>query len=198
MPFTLETRRLQLRAFREEDAATFAAYRSDPDVARYQDWDPPVTLEQARRFTRAMAAARPGTPGEWYQIALARKADGAVVGDCAFHIYSEDRLQAEIGYTLARAYQGQGYAAEAVRRLLAYLFDEMGLHRVRATCDVDNLPSVRLLERLGLRREAHFRENIWFKGQWGSEYVYALLRQEWASDPPHRPGEAARPDDPGR
>jgi RimJ/RimL family protein N-acetyltransferase len=181
MPFSRETERLHIRAFREEDAEVFAAYRSDPDVARYQSWDPPVTLEQARRFTSEMAASHPGTLGEWYQIALERKEDGAVIGDCAFHIYSDEGLQAEIGFTLARAYQGKGYAAEAVQWLLGYLFAELHLHRVQATCDVDNLPSSRLLDRLGLRREAYFRENVWFKERWGSEYVYAILQEEWTT-----------------
>ena len=103
-----------------------------------------------------------------------------MIGDCAFCVLTEDPRQAEIGYTLARAHQGNGLASEAVLRLLAYLFDTLGLHRVRARCDADNLASAKLLERVGMRREAHYIENAWFKGKWGSEYEYAILDKEWA------------------
>jgi RimJ/RimL family protein N-acetyltransferase len=68
---------------------------------------------------------------------------------------------------------------EAARRLLDYLFETFGLHRVSAICDVENTASARVLERLGMRREGHFVESVWFKGRWGSEYGYALLRREW-------------------
>ncbi|MEI2692944.1 MAG: GNAT family protein [Anaerolineae bacterium] len=100
------------------------------------------------------------------------------IGDCAFQVLADDDQQAEIGFTFSRLYQKQGYATEAVRRLLDYLFVDLRLHRVTATCDVGNVASFRLLERVGMRREAHQIENIWFKGAWGSEYVYAMLHRE--------------------
>ncbi len=84
-----------------------------------------------------------------------------------------------MGYSLGRPYWRQGYALEAVGRLLKYLFDERGLHRVLAECDVDNVASWKLLEKLGFRREAYLIENIFFKGKYGSEYHYALLAREW-------------------
>ncbi|MEM7128722.1 MAG: GNAT family protein [Chloroflexota bacterium] len=168
-----------MRSFQDSDIQTFAAYRSEPDVAKYQSWDAPYPIEQATNLVKAVRATQPGTVGEWYQVALERKEGNELIGDCAFHILADEPQQAEIGYTLASKYQGYGYATEAVTRLLDYLFGELNLHRVRATCDVDNLASSKLLERIGMRREAHFVENIWFKGQWGSEYLYALLRSEW-------------------
>ena len=169
-----------MRAFQDRDIQDFAEYRSDPDVAKYQDWDAPYSMEKATQFVEEMKAIRPGTPGEWYQIAIELKERGNLIGDCAFHILAEDAQQAEIGFTLSRMHQGKGYATEAVTRLLDYLFGELRLHRIRATCDVENLASSRLLERIGMRREAHFVENIWFKGKWGSEYAYGLLQHEWA------------------
>jgi RimJ/RimL family protein N-acetyltransferase len=102
-----------------------------------------------------------------------------MIGDVAFTILKEDERQAEIGFTLARRYHGQGYAGEAVERLLAHLLGERRLHRVRANCDVENTASARLLERVGMRREAHLVESLWFKGHWASEYWYAILREEW-------------------
>jgi len=174
----LKTPRLFLRPFQAADLESFAGYRSDPEVARYQSWTPPFSLDQAETFLKEMERARPGTPGNWYQIAVERQSQPGIIGDCAFQVLAEDERQAEIGFTFSRSFQKQGYAAEAVRRLLDYLFGELHLHRVTATCDVENTASFRLLERVGMRREAHFIENIWFKGAWGSEYAYALLYRE--------------------
>jgi RimJ/RimL family protein N-acetyltransferase len=179
MTLTLETSRLLLRPFAERDADAFSRYRSDPEVARYQGWDAPYPIEQARRFVAEMAALHPGIPGEWYQLALELKSGGEMIGDVAFQFLKEAPRQAEIGFTLAHPYQGQGYAGEAVRRLLAYLFDALGLHRVRANTDPANTASARLLRRAGMRHEGRFVDSLWFKGAWASEDWYAILRSEW-------------------
>jgi RimJ/RimL family protein N-acetyltransferase len=177
LPF--ETPRLILRAFRPEDAAAFSAYRSEPEVARFQGWSAPYSLEQAQEFVTEMMQAVPGTPGQWYQIAMEEKASGQVIGDVAFHIEANSPQQAILGITLSGAAQGKGYATEAMQRLLQFLFEDLELHRVSAYIDVDNPASYQLVERLGFRREGHFIENTWFKGAWGSEYFYALLAREW-------------------
>jgi RimJ/RimL family protein N-acetyltransferase len=181
----LETARLIMRRFQDEDLEAFAAYRSDPEVARYQGWDAPYSRERAAIFIAEMKTVQPGTPGDWMQLALEVKGQSGLIGDCAFHVFKQDPRQAEIAYTLARAHQGQGYASEAVTRLLDYLFHDLHLHRVTATCDVENVGSYRLLERVGFRREATFCQNIWFKGAWGSEYLYAILEAEWNKRSPH-------------
>lgn len=178
-PLVLETQRLILRPFEDSDLEAFAAYRSDPEVARYQGWEAPYTLEQAAAFVAEMRETAPGTPGAWYQLAVERKGSPGLIGDCAFQLLARFPGQAEIGVTLAREHQGQGYAAEALACLLDYLFGELHLHRVVAACDVENHASARLLERIGMRREGHFVENLWFKGAWGSEYLFALLHREW-------------------
>lgn len=179
MKLILNTERLVLRPFHQRDIRAFSAYRSDPEVARYQGWDIPYSLSQAAEFVRQSDELQPGTLGKWYQLAIEPKALGHIVGDCAFYFLPNDPQQAEIGFTIARPFQQQGYASEAVRHLLDYLFQEHNLHRVRANCDVENLASIKLMEKVGMRREAHFLENIWFKGRWASEYWYAILRREW-------------------
>ena len=176
----IKTARLLLRPFQETDLAAFAAYRSIPDVARYQSWESPYTLDQAIAFLREMELVQAGAPGTWYQFAVERQGQPGLIGDCAFQVFADDERQAQIGFTFSPTYQKQGYATEAVKGLLDYLFGERRLHRVTATCDVENAASVRLLERLGMRREAQFVENLWFKGAWGSEYVYALLYKDWS------------------
>jgi len=182
MTLLLETNRLIMRPFQAKDIQAFANYRSESAVAKYQSWDTPFSLEKATQFINEMKAVHPGTPGEWYQVAIELKEEGLLIGDCAFHIFVEEPRQAEFGVTLSGKYQGKGYAREAVTRLLNHLFTDFRLHRIQATCDAENIASSKLLESIGMRREAYFVENIWFKGSWGSEYMYGLLRQEWENN----------------
>lgn len=171
-----------MRTFQDRDIETFSAYRSDPNVAKYQSWETPYSTEKAADFVAYMQEAQPHAPGGWYQIAIELKGNAQLIGDCAIHTLADDPRQAEIGFTLASAHQGNGYATEAVTRLLNYLFNDVQLHRVTAYCDVENEASAKLLERLGMRREAHTIENIWFKGRWASEYMYAILQREWCGE----------------
>jgi RimJ/RimL family protein N-acetyltransferase len=173
----LETERLLLRRLREPDLSTFLAYRNDPEVARYQDWEG-CTEAEARGMVRALRQAEPFFPGEWFQFGVELRETGELAGDLGFRI-TEDGKQGEVGYTLAREHWGKGYATEAVSRLLDHAFGALGLHRVYATVDQENAPSAAVLERVGLRREGAFVENAWFKGRWSSEYLYATLRKEW-------------------
>ena len=175
---TLETDRLILRHFTDADLVPFMAYRNDPDVARYQGWEG-ISEAEAHTFIAEQKLVQPGVPGQWFQIAIALKETGMLAGDCALKINEHDERQAEIGYTLARAYQGKGMAAEAVSRVLDYAFKTLELHRVIAITDCENAASIALLERLGLRREGHFIQNVWFKGKWADEYLYAILQHEW-------------------
>ncbi len=175
---TLETTRLRLRHFTDADLALFMAYRNDPEVAKYQGWEG-ISEPEARAFIQEQKEIQPGVPGQWFQIAIELKETGILVGDCALKIEEHDERQAEIGYTLSRAYQGCGIASEAVSCVLEYAFVALGLHRVIAITDCENAASVALLEHLGLRREGHFRKNVWFKGKWADEYLYAMLQEEW-------------------
>lgn len=190
MGIEILTPRLLIRRFRDSDLDALLAYRNDPEVARYQGWNIPYSRESALEFLAEMKDKQP-TPGEWLQLALelrnrplslgARAEGEGIIGDLAFHLMKSDSRQAYLGYSLSRAHWGQGYAGEAVRALLGYLFRERDLHRIVAECDAENIASQKLLERLGFRREAHLVENVFFKGQYGSEYHYAILEREWRS-----------------
>lgn len=182
MTLVLKTLRLQLRPFCDADYGTFFTYRNDPLVYRYQGWKVPYLPAYAHEFIEKMKIAVPGTPGEWYQFAIVpHDSSNYMIGDVAFHVTRTNPRLAYIGYTLMPSAWGHGYANEAVRRLLDFLFRELNLHRVLAECDVDNLASVRLLERLRFRREGHYIENYWLEREsaWGSEYLYAMLQKEW-------------------
>ena len=176
LPIT--TARLALRRFNEKDAGAFCAYRSDPEVARYQSWEE-CSEREAREFVRQHETQPFGVPGEWLQIAIALKDSDEIIGDCAVRIHPQDPRLATIGFTLARRFQRQGFAAEALSGLLKYLFERVGLHRIVADTDVENVPAWRLMEQLGMRREGHLRQSLWFKGRWADEYLYAVLREEW-------------------
>jgi RimJ/RimL family protein N-acetyltransferase len=174
----IESERLWIRRFNDSDLVPFMAYRNDPEVARYQSWNS-CDEREARAFIREMQSARAGVPGEWFQFAIESKETQELIGDCALRVDEHEPYRAEIGFTLAREYQGRGFASEAISGLLDYAFDALGLHRVIAIADCRNAPSVALLERVGMRREGHFIENVWFKGSWADEYLYAVLRDEW-------------------
>ena len=173
----LESERLILRRFKDSDLAPFLAYRNDPEVARYQAWES-CTGREATAMIEGLKSLQPGTPGEWFQFAIELKGTGALIGDCALKV-EQDGRQAEVGYTLAHEHQGKGYASEAISHLLYYAFGDLRLHRVVAITDQENEPSIALLERLGMRREGRFVQNVWFKGRWASEYLYAVLDEEW-------------------
>ncbi|MFJ4435671.1 GNAT family N-acetyltransferase [Streptomyces sp. NPDC088923] len=173
----LRTPRLLVRRFRPEDAATLAAYRSVPEVARYQGWSAPVTDEEARRLVAEFAAGDPAAPG-WFQYAVEERESGALVGDVGVRL-DENRMQADLGFTLPPDAQGRGYATEAVRAVLGELFARPGIRRVSAVCDVRNLASARLLERVGFRREGLRPAYTWLKGEWTDDLLYGLLADWW-------------------
>lgn len=176
----IETERLVLRRFTVADAGTLARYRSLPEVARYQTWETPFSVARAVAFVEWLDGHHPDEPGEWYQLAIARRENpDVVIGDCAFQPHPEEPRIVDVGFTLDPAVQGRGYATEAVGALLGYLFEERGKHKICADCDTRNAPSWRLLERLGFRREGELRQSYPDGTGWADEYLYGLLEQEW-------------------
>jgi RimJ/RimL family protein N-acetyltransferase len=176
----LRTPRLVLRRFAVEDADPFAAYRSDPAVARFQSWDAPYPVERARGFVAWLLEHQPDEPGEWYQLAIAeREAPDRLIGDCGFRPRMDDPAIVDVGFTLAPHAQGRGYGAEAIGELVRYLFEDRVKHKVCADCDPRNDGSWRLLERVGFRREGTLRESYRDGAGWADEYLYGLLAGEW-------------------
>jgi RimJ/RimL family protein N-acetyltransferase len=169
--------RVVLRPLRPDDAPTIVAYRSDPEVARYQSWAP--TLDDVLGTIDAPGARAPFAPGTWTQLGIALHASGELIGDVGVHVFEGEPLQAEFGITLATAFQGRGYATEALRALLALLFDDLGKHRVTASVDPRNARSIALMRRAGFRQEGHLVESLRFKGAWADDLVFAMLAREW-------------------
>jgi RimJ/RimL family protein N-acetyltransferase len=178
----LQTQRLVVRRFRADDAAAFASYRSDPEIARYQSWDTPLSDEAAAALVDTFAAADPHLPG-WCQYAIELRSHHTLIGDVGVNLH-DNLMQAELGFSLATAHQGNGYATEALRAVLEHLFVDRGLHRVSAECDARNLRSARLLERLGFRQEGLRRANTWIKGEWTDDLLFGLLIDDWRRSAP--------------
>jgi RimJ/RimL family protein N-acetyltransferase len=176
----LLTERLVIRRFVASDAEPFARYRSLPDVARFQSWEAPYSVERARVFVDWMATHHPDERGEWYQFAIATRADPTtLIGDCAFHGRAAEPMIADIGYTMDPAFQGNGYATEAVGELVRYLIEDRGKHKVCADCDTRNEGSWKLLERLAFRREGEIRGAFRDGDGWASEFLYGMLAEDW-------------------
>jgi RimJ/RimL family protein N-acetyltransferase len=179
----LETSRLLLRRIEYSDSEAVLAYRIKPEVARFQSWETP-NLGEIRIFAAEMEILPVNQPGTWFQLVLVLRESGSVIGDIGMHFLPQDSPQVEVGITLDSVYQGKGYATEALSAVLEYLFLTLNKHRIFASVDPRNGASVALLERVGMRREAHFRESLWFKGAWADDYVYAILGREYRSVEP--------------
>jgi RimJ/RimL family protein N-acetyltransferase len=177
------TKRLVLRPLQVDDAPAFAAYRSDPDVARYQSWDTTYSPTEAERLVALQERVALGDPGAWLQLAAVDRVSGALCGDCAVRVASDQPATAEVGVTFAPATQGRGLATEALGAVVTRLFEQYGVHRVFAQADDRNVRVHRLLERLGFRCEGRLVEADWFKGEWTTLRIYACLRREWRASP---------------
>ncbi|GAA3164401.1 MULTISPECIES: GNAT family N-acetyltransferase [Streptomyces] len=195
LPFTprypLRTARLDLRPVTDDDFAAIHAYQRLPDVCRYLYWGPFDEAGSRDSVTKKTARTTLRTEGDVLQLAVVVRESGVLVGDVTFAWTSATHRQASIGYVFHPDHHGHGYATEASRALLALGFDHLGLHRIQAELDGRNTASARLLERLGMRREAHLVENELLDGEWSDEVIYAMLAREWdalrATDPQAAP-----------
>jgi RimJ/RimL family protein N-acetyltransferase len=177
--YPIVTQRLELRPFREGDLDMLCEMDGDPETTRYLYWGPRTRAEVRTSLARRRKMTAIERQGDGLRLAVVVKDSGAVVGDVSLYYVSKEHGQGEIGFILHPAQHGHGYAGEAVRALIGLGFEELGLHRIVGRCDPRNTASARLMERLGMRREAHLIENEYVKGEWVGEYIYAVLADEW-------------------
>jgi len=175
------TDRLVLSPLAPVDAETLFEYRSLPEVSRFQNWEPTSTNE-AVLFIERLARVEFDTPDTWYQFGIRLRESDPLIGDFGMH-FMDDGCQVEIGFTLAPAYQHRGLGAEAVVGVLDFLFTQLRKHRVFASVDPRNRPSLRLLRRIGMRQEAHYHKSLRFKDEWADDVVFAVLASEWVDRP---------------
>jgi RimJ/RimL family protein N-acetyltransferase len=175
------TERLLLRPFEDADLQAMYEMQSDEEVVRYLYFDARPLDEVRAALARKIAAVGIAGEGDGLGVAVVRLETGEVVADISLWCVSEAHQQGEIGFVVHPAHQGNGYATEAARAMLDFAFDTVKLHRMVGRTEARNIASARVLEKLGMRREAHLIENEWVKGEWQSEFVYAILAEEWAS-----------------
>jgi len=174
----IETERLLLREFTEDDWPEVLAYQSNPRYQRYY----PVTEKtptQAQAFVQMFLDQQQEKPRRKFQLAAVHKPSSKLIGNCGLRMETIDARLADLGYEFSPEYWGQGYATEAAQAMLHFGFCTLHLHRIWACCIADNSGSARVLEKLGMQLEGRLRENEYFRGRWWDTLTYAVLEFEW-------------------
>ena len=170
-----ETPRLLLREFVPADWQAVLVYASDPDVLRFKTTAPASALEVQAGLSEIRNQQK-AVPRTRYEMAIVRKDTGVLIGWLPL-LLDADLRQAEVGWTLARAHWGHGFATEAAQFALSFAFETLKLHRVWARCVPENTASWRIMEKIGMRREGCHKQSVWLKNAWVDNFVYAVLRE---------------------
>lgn len=174
----ITTARLVLRPIRPEDSASVFTYRSNSTINQFQGWIP-KTPDDVLDFIANQTSPEINLPETWFQFVICKKDTSELIGDIGVHFLDLSGFQVELGCTLNLNYQGKGFAFEALKEVINYLFDELNKHRITASIDPGNEKSIRLFTRLGFRKEAHFKQSVYQNGEWTDDFVFAILKDEW-------------------
>ena len=179
----IQSERLEMRSIALEDAAKMFAYRSDALTNQFQGWVPKKVNDVCNFITNKVSPIY-NAEDTWHQLVIIIADTKELIGDIGIHFIGLENNQVEIGYTLDKNFQGKGYATEALSKIIDQLFFELNKHRITASIDPGNIKSINLVERLGFRKEAHFRESVYINGEWTDDCVYAILKNEWKNKQP--------------
>lgn len=175
----LFTERLLIRRLAPADLQDFLRFNTHPANLEFQAIVP-FTEETGLAYLERQATFDPDSEdGGWLGLAVELPHERRVIGEVGIYLPKQPRTRGDIGWTFHPDYHGRGYATEAARALLTYAFEELKLHRVTAGCNTSNTASLRLMERLGMRREGNYIQSTLLHGAWRDECSYALLREEW-------------------
>lgn len=173
----INTQRLIIRIAIPEDAEAIYAYRSDIIENQYQGWFP-NSVNEVYDYLNGMPKSL-DIADVCFQFAIISIHDKRLIGDMGIIFTGHNQLQTEVGCTLHKDFQGKGYATEALKAMVNYLFFHLNKHRIIASIDPRNSSSIRLIDRLGFRKEAHFKESYYLRGEWVDDIIYAMLSKEW-------------------
>lgn len=179
LAFPVATASLLLRPYEEDDFEAFADLVGRADVTRFLPWGPRDRASAREAFDRRRKELAPDADGRHLPLAVIDRASRHFAGEAGLIRIDHNHRGGEIGYMLHPAFQGRGLMVEAANAVLDVGFGALGLHRIHGICDERNVASARVMEKLGMRREGHWRSNAWFKGEWTSALVYAILEDEW-------------------
>lgn len=185
-PYPIRTKRLLIRPFIERDLDDLFAIQSREDVTRYLYWSPRDRDEVGQVLKEWTVPPAMDTEGQSLVLAAELQKSSRVIGSLFLFQRSVEHQQGEIGFVFNPDHQGQGLATEGAFELFRIGFEGLNLHRLYGRCDGRNQASARLMERLGMRQEAHLIQNERVKGEWTDELVFAILAEEW------RAGDGAR------
>jgi RimJ/RimL family protein N-acetyltransferase len=174
----IQSDRLILRPIKAEDAEFIFGYRANAIINQFQGWIP-ETIADVHDFILNKVSAVIDQPDTWFQLVIIKKDNDKLIGDIGIHFLESDSLQVEIGITLDCIQHGRGFATEALGETLNFLFQKLNKHRVIASIDPRNEKSIKLVERLGLLKEDHFRKSILINNEWADDLVYAILKEDW-------------------
>ena len=172
------TARLHLREFVEADWQAVLAYQSDPRYLRYYEWES-RDESGVREFLQMFFHQQKQNPRLKFQLAVTLRETGELIGNCGIRKDSTESRLGDIGYEFSPEHWGRGYATEAAREIVRFGFEELGLHRIWSWCVADNVGSWRVMEKIGMHREGHLRENEFYKGRWRDTLMYGMLENEW-------------------
>jgi RimJ/RimL family protein N-acetyltransferase len=178
-PAPLTTARLTLRPFEMSDLDAYHDLLGREDVCRFLIWEPMNRDEARAKLELRIRQTRIKSEGDAILLAVVETATGRMIGELMLRLASSLSRQGEVGWSIHPDVQGRGLATEGATELLRLGFDQLGLHRIHAGADSRNTGSIRVMEKLGMRREALFVEAELFKGEWAGDVIYAILEDEW-------------------
>ena len=182
----IETERLILRDFVQEDWRRVLEYQTDPLYLRYNPWTE-RTPEDVQEFVGWFMDNQKEKPRIKFQLAITLKSDNLLIGNCGVRMDTSDSVEADIGYELDPKYWNHGYATEATHAIVDFGFSHFGVHRIWANCVADNLGSVHVLEKLGMKLEGRLREKEYYKGRRWDTLMYGILVDEWEAHKQNHP-----------
>jgi RimJ/RimL family protein N-acetyltransferase len=175
----IETDRLQLRTFERSDVDGLSAYHVLPSLQRYVFSRTRDKAEVAGALNIMRGHVSLQRPGDTLTLAICRKGDKALIGHVSLHWSDATAGQGEVRFCVNPAFAGQGYVREALSALFDLAFGHFRIHRLFARCDGRNHHSIKLMQQMGMRLEAHYREHALFQGEWDEELHFAILDREW-------------------
>ena len=174
----LETDRLFLREMTIDDLKFYFRHFNNDKIVEGSCFPGPKSIEAARKELE-LYCIKPFKENRGIRWGIVRKAEGELIGTCGFYAWNKTAYRAEIGYDLNPAHWGQGIMTEALHAVLDYSFGKMGMNRTQAIIDSKNIRSIKVVRRLGFKKEGVLRENSYFNGQFRDEVCFSLLKNEW-------------------
>ena len=174
----IETKHLLIREFQTDDWLAVHSYATDSEVFRYQHWGP-NSEDDSREFVKMTIDQQTEVPRRSYELAIIEKSSNKLIGAVGIRIKSSTNRDADMGYTLGRSRWGNGFGTEAAQAILNFGFTELNLHRIWATAAPENLASIRVLEKVGMKYEGLLKENLLVRGRWRDSVLMAILENDW-------------------